>query len=102
MFELTSTWPNFAFDQLFTLSGTNNDHILIPNVNVLLSDTHNDNIWVPRCGEVILSIARIIFNFTKTGVAPTLPIWNGSQLDLPGMAKLSYFDYYNGAIDQQP
>ena len=42
-----------------------------------------------RSGEVILSTVRNIANFTYLE-------W--LQLYLPGMAKLSYFDAYNGAI----
>ena len=30
MFESTSTWPNFAFGQLFTWIGIYNDHIWLP------------------------------------------------------------------------
>ena len=32
MFELTPTWPNFTFGQLFMWSGENNDNIGLPMV----------------------------------------------------------------------
>ena len=92
MFELTSTWPNFAFGQLLTWIATNNDHIWIPKVNSECKVAHimitYEFLW---SGEVILSTLLEASPTLPTWNGSNLPIWNGSQLYLARIAQLSYF-----------
>ena len=42
MFELTWTWPNFTFGQLFMWIGANNDQIWLPMGWVIMSNVQTD------------------------------------------------------------
>ena len=58
----------------------------------MLSGTNYDHIWVPTVWGINYEHCSKHLELYLHGMAPTLPIWNDSQLYLPAMSKLSYFD----------